>query len=57
MSAKTAPYGIIIGSNFMKALGIPLKAAGTLIADNNAMVTIYFANNQSPLLQEVEARQ
>ena len=69
--SKEALYDIILGSDFMEALGvdiwyskhcitwdgetIPLKPAGTL--DNEAVrKALYFAHTQSPLLQEVEAQ-
>ena len=67
-----APYDVILGSDFMEALGIdiqysdhtitwdgntiPLKTAGTL-EDETICEAIYFAYTQSPLLQAMEARQ
>ena len=66
-----AYYDIILGSDFMEALGIdikysqhcitwdgktiPLKAARTF-SDKDMREAVYFAHTQSPLLQEVEAR-
>ena len=69
--AEEAYYDIILGSDFMEALGIdirysqhcitwdgetiPLKAAGTF-SDKDMREAVYFAHTQSSLLQEVEAR-
>jgi hypothetical protein len=70
--ASTAPYDIILGSDFMEALGIDirysthsitwddltidLKPVGT-VSDNTTCEAIYFTHTQSPLLQEIEDRQ
>ena len=69
---KDAPYDIILGSDFMVALGMdikystrtitwdgmetPLKDGGAL-TNKTICEAIYFANTQSILLQEVEERQ
>jgi hypothetical protein len=70
--SSDASYDIILGSDFMTAIGIdikystrtiswdgetiPLKAAGTL-ADNDYREALYFAHTQPILLQEMESRQ
>ena len=70
--SKAAPYDIILGSDFMEALGIdlhysnhsitwdactiPLKPAGTL-ANKTICEALYYAHTQAPLLQAMEDRQ
>ena len=71
-TSESAPYDIILGSDFMEALGIdlqysshtitwdactiPLKPAGTLV-DETICEAIYYAHTQPPLLQAMEQRQ